>query len=351
MFYNAAGCRLSMSIFGSIKKRTTRLKPFKFQKVGLHFYDMKALECKNICKQFGKKIALNNLTLDLEEGRILGVLGPNGSGKTTFIRIIMNLLMQDSGKILVFGKDPRALENNYVSYLPEERGIYIKHDIWRYVKYIAQIKGLSGNNLYDEITRLTEELKFELPSSGTINTLSKGNQQKLQILISLLGNPKMTILDEPFSGLDPQSRSEVNKAIKKLSDNGSTIIIATHMLDQAESLCSDVLLIRNGVNVCSGSMSEIKKTHSSDHFLVGSLSNSKLSEFENHQVKVEYQKIKPPYNSMYSIRPIGNVTRHEIMNYLHSENFEIDYFEKDCPSLEEIYLESVSKEENEKHKE
>ncbi|HET6254380.1 MAG TPA: ATP-binding cassette domain-containing protein [Puia sp.] len=231
---------------------------------------MPILEVTDLQKNFATQIAVNNLSFHLDQGSIFGLLGPNGAGKTTLIRMITGIFYPDAGSIRFQGHpfDP-ARDIIQIGYMPEERGLYKKMKIGEQALYLARLKGLSSQ----EALRKVKEwfIKFEMQSwwNKKVEDLSKGMQQKLQFVITVLHEPKLIILDEPFSGLDPVNSNLIKDEIYTLARNGASIIFSTHRMEQVEEICDHIILMNKGEKILDGSVSGVKQKFKENLFAVG----------------------------------------------------------------------------------
>ena len=226
---------------------------------------MALIECKEVCKSFGTKVALDHVNLDFQEGRITGLLGPNGAGKTTLIRIINRITIPSGGEILFRGKPITQEDVARIGYMPEERGLYRKMKVGEQALYLARLKGMSRN---DAITALKDWfVRFGIQDwwGKKVEELSKGMAQKLQFITTVVHKPALMILDEPFSGFDPVNADLVRKEILRLRDEGATIILSTHDMGSVEELCNDIALINRSHLVISGDVQEIRRRYGNDN--------------------------------------------------------------------------------------
>lgn len=217
------------------------------------------LQVTNLTKTFKDTVAVDNISFNVEPGKIFGLLGPNGAGKTTTIRMILNIIRPSVGTILFEGKSFTKEFFNYVGYLPEERGLYKKSKVLDTILYFASLKNMDKKSAVDESIKWLKKLEIENYKGKKIEELSKGNQQKVQFIASVVHNPKLLIFDEPFSGFDPIIQQIIKEILLSFVNSGKIIILSTHQMDTAEKLCSDIFLINKGKEVCSGSLSQIKK--------------------------------------------------------------------------------------------
>ena len=216
------------------------------------------LKLENIRKEFDKKVAVENLSLEVPEGVIFGIIGPNGAGKTTTIRMIMNITMPDSGRILVDDAPPAKDFKNRVGYLPEERGLYKNMTLKEIITYLAELKGYKIKNFSKTADPWLERLDLLDYKDSKVEELSKGMQQKLQFITTIIHEPEMIILDEIFSGLDPINMEKIKDIILDLKRSGKTILFSTHVMEQAEKLCDHICMISKGQKVIDGRLSDVK---------------------------------------------------------------------------------------------
>ena len=213
----------------------------------------------NITKRFGDFTAVNQLSLAVYPGRIYGLLGPNGAGKTTTIRMIVNIMVPDSGQIKVFGQEITPSLQDRIGYLPEERGLYKKMKVGEQIKFFAALKNVDGSEAERRVVRWLGRLKLAEWKNRNAGELSKGMQQKVQFINSIVHEPDLLILDEPFSGLDPVNLELLKDVILELKASGKTIIFSTHQMEIAERICDDICLINGSRKVLEGSIREVKR--------------------------------------------------------------------------------------------
>ncbi len=222
---------------------------------------MDAIALENVTKSYESVIAVSGVNLRVRQGAVLGLLGPNGAGKTTTIRMVMNILVPDEGTIHVLGKPVNDEVRESIGYLPEERGLYPRMQVRKLIVFLGALHGLSE----DESDRRAREWldRFELGewSEKKVNELSKGMQQKVQFIASVIHRPQLVILDEPFSGLDPVNAATVKDIMLEMRDQGSTIILSTHRMEQVEKMCDSICLINHGRNVLDGDLRAIKQSY------------------------------------------------------------------------------------------
>ena len=204
---------------------------------------MGLIECKGICKRFGEKVALDNLSVDIPKGQIFGLLGPNGAGKTTLIRIINRITIPNSGEVLFDGRPITQGDVEKIGYLPEERGLYRKMEVGDQAMYLAQLKGMSASDARRELKWWFVRFGIQDWWKKKVEELSKGMAQKLQFITTVVHKPSLMILDEPFSGFDPVNAELIRKEILRLNEEGATIILSTHNMESVEELCDSIALL------------------------------------------------------------------------------------------------------------
>src|SRR3954466_3528434 len=229
-----------------------------------------AIDIVNVTKRYAEHTAVRDLTLRVPTGSVYGLLGPNGAGKTTTIRMILNIIAPDSGNIHIFGRpsnDPKVTQR--LGYLPEERGLYRKMQVRRVLKFLAELKGVNGRTAESRIDEWLGRLSLKTPEKDwglpKIDELSRGMQQKVQFIGTLLHDPDLVILDEPFSGLDPINAQALKDTVVELKRDGRTVIFSTHLMDSAERLCDAVCIIARGEKVLDGPIEEVRAEHGGTH--------------------------------------------------------------------------------------
>ena len=226
---------------------------------------MALIECKNVCKNFGTKVALDNVSLDVPEGKIYGLLGPNGAGKTTMIRIINRITIPNSGEVLFNGRPITQRDVEKIGYLPEERGLYRKMEVGDQAMYLAQLKGMSEKDARAELKKWFVKFGIQDWWKKKVEELSKGMAQKVQFITTVVHKPALMILDEPFSGFDPVNAELIRKEILELKEQGATIILSTHNMESVEELCDNIALINRSHLVLSGGVDEIRRQYGNNH--------------------------------------------------------------------------------------
>lgn len=225
---------------------------------------MGSLVLQGVTKRFGKVTAAQDISFEAAPGRILGLLGPNGAGKTTTIRMIANILTPDKGRVTLNGRVVGPWSQEQMGYLPEERGLYKKIKINDQLRYLAALKGIRAQESAPRIAYWVKRLGLQEWGPRKAQELSKGMQQKVQFIAAVLSNPRLIILDEPFSGLDPVNSELLREIVAELKANGRTILFASHRMEQVEQLCDDICLIANGKLVLKGALRDIKRRFKRD---------------------------------------------------------------------------------------
>ena len=249
------------------------------------------LEFKNIKKVFGKKTGLNNISFTAKSGRAFGLLGRNGAGKTTTIRILMNVFKATSGEILLDGK-PLDYKSVSFGYLPEERGLYPKEKIFDQLVYLANLKGMNKKDAEKSINYWLDFLNMSEYKNKQLDTLSKGNQQKIQLISSIAHDPDIVVFDEPFSGLDPVNAKLLESVVKEQVKQNKIVIFSSHQMNYIEEFCDDILIMKNGEIMISGNIKQIKQSYERDKL-----------EIESREAK----KIKADYSSESEIISSSNL--------------------------------------------
>jgi ABC-2 type transport system ATP-binding protein len=298
---------------------------------------MAVLELHNLKKYYATQKAVDDISFSLEKGNIFGLLGPNGAGKTTLLRMITGIFFPDEGKILFDGRpfDPMNDIVN-IGYMPEERGLYKKMKIGEQALYLARLKGLSRQ---DAMTRIREWfLKFEMQSwwNKKVEDLSKGMSQKLQFVTTVLHEPKLIILDEPFSGLDPVNTNLIKDEIYKLAQKGSTIIFSTHRMEQVEEICDHIVLVNKGKKILDGSVPAVKQEFKENLYRI-SFDGGLLSE----HLAIHLFEVQHKSESELIIRRDPAYSNNDILQYFISKGLAVNSFNEILPSLNDIFIKLV----------
>ncbi|MFV0561043.1 MAG: ABC transporter ATP-binding protein [Enterococcus sp.] len=248
------------------------------------------LEVKNLVKTFGDYTAVDHLSFQIPDGKILGLIGQNGAGKTTTFRLILDFLTQDEGEVLWNGKPLGEKDYDIIGYLPEERGLYPKVSIQDQLIYFAELRGKTKKEILPKIDEWMEKFQVKGKKTDKVKSLSKGNQQKVQLIATLIHEPKLVILDEPFSGLDPVNAELLKNGIIELKEKGSCVIFSSHNMDNVEKICDHLIMLRNGQTVLNGKVHTIRESFGRTKvFLESSLTKEDVEEIGGVKTVVKHE--------------------------------------------------------------
>lgn len=291
------------------------------------------LEFKNIEKSFREKQVLKGVSFEVESGKAFGLLGRNGAGKTTSIRILMDVLHSDNGEILIDGK-PIDYKKTKFGYLPEERGLYPKKTIFEQLIYFSTLKGMSKKEAKTAIDNWLEKLEMTEYRNKKLSTLSKGNQQKIQLITALVHNPDIVILDEPFSGLDPVNAILLKNIVKEEANKGKIVLFSSHQMSYIEEFCDNLAILNNGKVSISGNLKDIKRSYTRDKLVVQSNDKEEiLKEFK--------EKSKDLGENGFMLYLASPESKKEVMKTL-AEKYDIDEIKVFEPSLNDIFVEHTA---------
>ncbi len=293
------------------------------------------LELNNIYKSFGEKQVLTGISLKAKSGEAFGLLGRNGAGKTTTIRILMNVFPANSGEVLVDGK-PINYSKVGIGYLPEERGLYPKKPIIEQLVYFAQLKGMKYAPAVKSIDKWLERLGMSEYRNKRLDTLSKGNQQKIQLITALAHNPDIVILDEPFSGLDPVNAQLLKDVVKEEISKGKIVLFSSHQMNYIEEFCDNIAILNGGKVVLQGNLHNIKRNYTRDKLIVKSLTDIEKI-LTNQSVKSE-KSVKRLDSETLILELNSPDNKQNVMKML-TEHFDIDEIKVFEPSLNDIFVE------------
>ncbi|AKB56303.1 ABC transporter ATP-binding protein [Methanosarcina sp. A14] len=303
---------------------------------------MHTIEFESVSKSFSEKTILEDISFSVKQGEIFGLLGPNGAGKTTLIRLLLDIIRPDSGEILVFGDFLSPAAKNRIGYLPEERGLYKKTRLLDMLVYLAQLKGVPEKQAHLNAESLLKSLELEQYKNKKVEELSKGMQQKIQFLSAIIHEPELLILDEPFSGLDPVNTKTVMAKILGLRAAGKTIILSTHMMEQAQTLCDRILMLNKGKRVLYGSVDDIRREHGKNSLIVEFAEKGDLNtirEISGIKKVIEHGK-------SVEIFPEDEISVQILLEEL-VQKANLIRFEKKLPSLNEIFIQTLESASNE----
>ncbi|MBK6936848.1 MAG: ATP-binding cassette domain-containing protein [Chitinophagaceae bacterium] len=293
------------------------------------------LELKNLKKYFATQKAVDDISLTVDRGQIFGLLGPNGAGKTTLIRMITGIFYPDDGQIFFDGKKFDPVNDTIgIGYMPEERGLYKKMKIGEQAMYLAQLKGLGHKEALEKIKKWF--IKFEMESwwNKKVEDLSKGMSQKLQFVTTVLHEPKLVILDEPFSGLDPVNTNLIKDEIFNMAQNGTTVIFSTHRMEQVEEICTHIVLVNKGQKILDGTVAQVKQDFKENLFSIGA------EHIPEQNGTAPFEMVRNKENS-YIVRIKEGNKPNDVLSYLIQQNVTVHSFNEILPSLNEIFIRLV----------
>jgi len=299
---------------------------------------MNFLEAKEVVKQFTNHRALNKVSISVPKGKIFGLLGPNGAGKTTLIRIINRITAPDSGEIFFNGISSRPSDMARIGYLPEERGLYKKMKVSEQVIYLSRLKGLPTKEAERRLRFWFEKFGIMSWWNKKLEELSKGMQQKVQFIVTVIHEPELLIFDEPFSGFDPVNTEQLKKEILELKADGRTIIFSTHNMASVEEICDEIALINKSEVVLSGAVDEVRHRFKSNTFRVSVLNDRFVATPEMYSVISEIPGSGRLLNVL--IRKEKPISNSELLSFL-AQQHEIFSFTEELPSMNEVFLKVV----------
>ena len=302
---------------------------------------MSTITTKNINKHFGNTLAVDQLSFDVHPGEIFGLLGPNGAGKTTCIRMILDIFKPDSGEISVLGGSMTAEKKNRIGYLPEERGLYQDIPLQRCLTFLATLKGMPEKSIGPKLTAYLKQFDLYEVRDKKVKELSKGMQQKSQLISTLLHDPELIIIDEPFTALDPVNTEMVKDILEEKRDEGKAIIMSTHQMNQVEELCDRILLIDHGHQVLYGTLQEIQDEFASRDIMV--TPRSPLPSAINGVTEIR------KLNGRYLLSLAENTEPHQVLKTLINQGIEMTAFKVAIPPLNQIFIQVVRKQARDDH--
>ena len=300
---------------------------------------MGLIECRNVSKTFGEKVALDNVSVDIPKGKIFGLLGPNGAGKTTLIRIINRITIPSSGSVLFDGRPITQEDVEKIGYLPEERGLYRKMKVGEQAMYLAQLKGMSAKDASAELKKWFVRFGIESWWNKKVEELSKGMAQKLQFITSVVRKPSLLILDEPFSGFDPVNAQVIREEILRLKDEGATIILSTHNMESVEELCDNIALINKSKVVIAGGVDEIRHKYGNNNVEVVYSADAPL---ENARVFRVLSDTDESGRQTAVLERIGGATSNDALQALLDQKVVGNSFKERVPRMNDIFIKLVT---------
>lgn len=299
------------------------------------------LEVKDITKSFGDKQVLHGISFEVQSGRALGLLGRNGAGKTTTIRILMDVFRANSGEVLLDGEKFNQ-RKHLIGYLPEERGLYPKKKVIEQMVYLGRIRGISKSKAVANSKKWLKRLGVLEYENVKLETLSKGNQQKVQLASTLVCDPDIVILDEPFSGLDPVNSRILQDVVMELIGQNKIVIFSSHQMSYVEEFCKDIVIINKGDVVLSGDLDNIKREFGKNQLVVSAVDKT-LDDLEDiiNEHMSDILEITGRTKEELIIKNVADVSRKQILSKFISENIEIERFETYKPSLNDIFVSKV----------
>jgi ABC-2 type transport system ATP-binding protein len=290
------------------------------------------LEVKGISKTFNVTRVVDDVSFDVRSGEIFGLIGPNGAGKTTTIRMIMDIIKPDTGQIYVFGESLKEETKNIIGYLPEERGLYKKLTVMQSLSYIASLKGVGSQQIYKKADELLGRMGMSAHKNKKIEELSRGMGQMIQFLITVIHEPKLIILDEPFANLDPVNTELLKEMVYEFKKQDRAIILSTHRMNEVEELCDRIFMINKGQGVLYGELAEIKSRFRSD---------SVFLEYEGEINELQGAVIKHNKRGSAEIHLNAETSPQHILEQLVRQGIKVSRYEVSTPPLHDIFLQTV----------
>ena len=299
------------------------------------------IQCKNVCKSFGEKVALNNVSVDIPKGKIFGLLGPIGAGKTTLIRIINRITIPNSGSVIFDGRSITQEDVEKIGYLPEERGLYRKMKVGEQAMYLAQLKGMSAKDASAELKKWFVKFGIESWWNKKVEELSKGMAQKLQFITTVVHKPSLLILDEPFSGFDPVNAQVIREEILRLKDEGATIILSTHNMESVEELCDNIALINKSKVVIMGGVDEIRHKYGNNNVEVIYTAEAALEDTKAFRVMSDIDD-SGRHTAVLSLA--DSATPNDALQALLNQKVMVNSFKELVPRMNDIFIKLVKEE-------
>ena len=306
---------------------------------------MSVVDLSHVTKRFGSNLAVDDLSFSLQKGEMFGLLGPNGAGKTTTIRLMLDIFKPDAGEIAIFGGPMNEAKKERIGYMPEERGLYREMPLERSLLYLGALKGLTAKEVRSRAEGYLQRLDLAQHRHKKIKELSKGMQQKAQIIATILHRPELLIIDEPFSGLDPVNTRLVKDMLRELNDDGVTVIMSTHQMHQVEELCDRILLVNRGRRVLYGNLAEIRRNFSGHDVLVQTSAAPDQVQEALTARQTGILAVTPHRSSngagILRLSLDGETSPQQVLQELLAAQISVSYFEIATPSLDEIFVSVV----------
>lgn len=301
------------------------------------------LEVQNVVKQYGNYTALNSVSLQVPKGSIYGLLGPNGAGKTSLIRIINQITMPDSGVVFLDGEKLNPEHVKHIGYMPEERGLYKTMKVGEQCLYLAQLKGMPEAEAKRQLKYWFEKFEIQGWWDKKIQELSKGMAQKIQFIVTVLHQPKLLILDEPFSGFDPVNANLIKDEIIELNKNGTSVIFSTHRMESVEEMCDYIALIHKSNKLIEGKLEDVKRQHRTNTFQVGIITNNieGLMLQLTHKFTLNQTNFKSLNDDLKLEVHLGEYNSNELLSIL-TQFGQVTHFVEKIPSVNDIFIKTVS---------
>ena len=304
---------------------------------------MGIIECKNVSKSFGEKVALDNVTVEIPKGKIFGLLGPNGAGKTTLIRIINRITIPNSGTVNFEGRPITQDDVEKIGYLPEERGLYRKMKVGEQAMYFAQLKGMSYRDAMAELKKWFVRFGIESWWNKKVEELSKGMAQKVQFITTVVHKPSLLILDEPFSGFDPVNAQIIREEILRLKAEGATIILSTHNMESVEELCDNIALINKSHVVITGGVGEIRHKYGNNNVELIYTAKQAVASVEGVFRTLSDQDDSGRHTAVLALE--DGVTGNQVLEAVIAQGLTVNSFKELVPRMNDIFIKLVTEEE------
>ena len=304
---------------------------------------MGIIECKNVSKSFGEKVALDNVTVEIPKGKIFGLLGPNGAGKTTLIRIINRITIPNSGTVSFDGRPITQDDVEKIGYLPEERGLYRKMKVGEQAMYFAQLKGMSYRDAMAELKKWFVKFGIESWWNKKVEELSKGMAQKVQFITTVVHKPSLLILDEPFSGFDPVNAQLIREEILRLKAEGATIILSTHNMESVEELCDNIALINKSHVVITGGVDEIRHKYGNNNVELIYTAKQAVASVEGVFRTLSDQDDSGRHTAVLALE--DGVTGNHVLEAVIAQGLTVNSFKELVPRMNDIFIKLVTEEE------